>query len=152
MYPPNSSSPPSPERLTVTSVRASRATRYVGSADASANGSSNSPTTLSTKRSAAGTTSRSVWRVPSAAATRRACGASLYACSANPIAKVWGGRDRSPAMSATTVDESSPPDKKAPSGTSDSRWLVTACPSNSRRCSVASSSLSGARSALTGVQ
>jgi hypothetical protein len=40
LYPPKSSSPPSPERLTVTFWRARRATRYVGICDESANGSS----------------------------------------------------------------------------------------------------------------
>ena len=36
-------------------------------------------------------------------------------------------------MSATTVEESVPPERKAPSGTSDSRWDVTAASSLRRK-------------------
>jgi hypothetical protein len=48
----------------------------------------------------------------------RAYFSSLSSASGKPMEKVFTGRVESVAMSATTVDESTPPDRKAPSGTS----------------------------------
>ena len=59
---------------------------------------------------------RRLWRAP----PRRS------AVSRKPIVKVRTGRADSACISATTVEESMPPERNAPSGTSDSRRSLTA--------------------------
>src|SRR5262249_48114624 len=74
LYPPKTSSPPSPDRHTVTCRRAADDTRCVGSADGSGNGSSYSVASSGTAVSASLAESAiSVWFVPRYRATDRAC-------------------------------------------------------------------------------
>ena len=60
---------------------------------------------------------------------------------AKPIVKVLTRPPAASAMSATTVDESSPPERKAPSGTSATSRRSTAARSSARKRSSASASL-----------
>ena len=60
-------------------------------------------------------------------------------------------RPAASVMSATIALESMPPDRNAPSGTSDIIWRATARPSVSRSAAAASSSLQ-AVSAATGAR
>ena len=124
----------------MTCCRAKRATKYVGSAEESPNGSSNVRTTSSTRASTFGRTISSVCLVPNAFATRAACGASLNSASGNPIEKVRTGWSTNRVMEPTTADESTPPERNAPSGTSDSRWQATDSLKSRRSSSIASAS------------
>ncbi len=56
---------------------------------------------------------------PTCSATLRAYFSSLKSCSSNPIENVLTGAELSCAIRATTVDESTPPDRNAPNGTSE---------------------------------
>src|SRR5687767_15823032 len=61
----------------------------------------------------------SLYSAPTCSATRFAYLSSLKSCSSKPIEKVLTGCEDSCAISATTVEESTPPERKAPSGTSE---------------------------------
>ena len=84
-------------------------------------------------------TTSSTCRVPKRSATRRAWGSSLNAASRNPIEKVWSGPLVAPAQAATTTLESTPPLRKAPTGTSAIRCSRTASSSLARMASCQSS-------------
>ena len=56
--------------------------------------------------------------MPKRSATSRACGSSLYSSWVKPIENVRTGSDDCSAIAATTVEESTPPDRNAPRGTS----------------------------------
>ena len=70
--------------------------------------------------------------MPNRSATRRARGSSFTASSANPIEKVLTGSRDCSAIAATTAEESIPPERKAPTGTSATRRRPTAARSDSR--------------------
>ena len=82
--------------------------------------------------------------VPKCRATASAWGASSKPASSNPMVKVLTGREDWRCISATMVDESTPPERKAPSGTSASDCRLTAS------LSVRSSSLRPSASVLMG--
>ena len=70
--------------------------------------------------------------MPNCCATRRACGSSSKASCSKPIENVLTGRDEASAIAATTAEESIPPDRNAPSGTSATMRLRVAARSPSR--------------------
>jgi hypothetical protein len=74
----------------------------------------------------------------------------LYLWSSKPIENVFTGRDDSDCISATTVLESMPPERKAPTGTSESIWSRTASVSRFSSSSTASMSLPAKRGAASG--
>ena len=94
-------------------------TRCIGISEMSPKGSSqmsgNSGTTSS---ASASVTASGVWSVPRCAATAAASADSSKARSAKPTVKVRTGRSLCCCMSATTMLESTPPERKAPTGTS----------------------------------
>src|ERR1700730_13610130 len=131
LYPPKSSSPPSPDKDTVTLSRANLQIRYVGIWDESENGSSYiEGSNGTTFRASLAFRYTSVCSVPRREATLLACAASLYSSWWKPTVKVFTGRLVWACMTATTVVESIPPERKAPNGTSaiirrrtaDSSW------------------------------
>ena len=75
-----------------------------------------------TPHASAEVTVSSVWSVPKWRAMRPARVASLNAVSAKPIEKVLTGRDDCLCSNSTMVEESMPPDRNAPTGTSDSNY------------------------------
>ncbi len=109
-------------------------------ADESAKGSSNIAAIASKISSTFGRRISSVCSVPSSAATALAAADSSYFSSANPIENVRTRPDAWRHIKATTVEESKPPDRNAPSGTSDSRCDATAASSFARRVSTISRS------------
>jgi len=93
---------------------------------------------------ASGSTISSVCSVPKCRATIRAYPVSSYVgSSAQPMLNVRTGRVLRSAMSPTTMAESSPPEQKAPSGTSATSRRATASPSAVRTRTAASSSVDG---------
>ena len=108
-------------------------------AEESAKGSSRAPSTSGRTSSMSRWRIRNSWcSVPYMAATRRARPVSSYSLSsANPTVKVLTGREEARAIRATTMPESIPPLKKAPTGTSASMHPDTASDkvSTRRRCS-----------------
>ncbi len=69
--------------------------------------------------SASGSTISSWWSVPNRSATVLASGSSLYRSCVKPIENVLTGADDASDMAATTAAESTPPERNAPSGTSE---------------------------------
>ena len=118
--------------------RASALTSMVGISERLDIGSSNQRGNSGTRsRASAGEIRSSVWSVPRCLATDRACAASSKLFSPNPIVKVLTGRLLCACINATTNDESMPPDKKAPSGTSAVICRPTASRSRTSRPSTA---------------
>ena len=64
--------------------------------------------------------------VPNSSATLAAYDDSSAEGTSKPIEQVLTGERLASAISATTLEESTPPDRKAPSGTSATIRLVTA--------------------------
>jgi hypothetical protein len=94
-------------------------TSIVGIAEESANGSSYASGIFRTRASASsGVHLFSWWSVPRCAAISFANPDSSYPFSANPMEKVFTGRGDSRCINATVSDESIPPERNAPSGTS----------------------------------
>ncbi len=91
----------------------------VGIDEESANGSSYTSGILRTSESASAAVQIFSWcSVPRCAATARAYPDSSYPGSEKPIEKVLTGLAASRCISATTSEESMPPERNAPSGTS----------------------------------
>ena len=67
---------------------------------------------------ASGLTTNSWWSVAKRSATARAWQLVVAAASSKPIEKVFTGCVEAAAISATTIEESTPPERNAPSGTS----------------------------------
>ena len=76
---------------------------------------------------------------------RRANGSSLKRSSSKPIENVLTGSRGSSAIAATTADESTPPERKAPSGTSAIIRRRTAARIASRISSCSSSAVATVR-------
>jgi hypothetical protein len=76
-------------------------------------------------------TTSSVWSVPKWSATVRAYPSSLYAPSLKPTEKVFTF-ELWRVMRATMVEESRPPERNAPNGTSLTIWIRTASSRRSR--------------------
>src|ERR1700727_1690070 len=74
-------------------------------------------------------------------ATKRARGSSLYSSSPKPIEQVVTASVANSFINATTQLESTPPLRKAPSGTSLNRCDLTDCLRSARSCCSYSSSL-----------
>ena len=129
---------PSPERTTFTDEAASSETRNVGSADESANGSSN--TSASSVSSVAGSGRiRTVWCwVPYRSATRCASELSSNERSSNATVNVCTASGDSAAASAASMPESIPPERSTPTGTSETRCARTEPRSRSRSSSASS--------------
>ena len=103
----------------MTCRRVNSETSIVGMAEESANGSSYASGILRTSASASAGVQIFSWcSVPRCAATARACGDSSYPLSRKPIEKVFTGPEAAFRISATTREESIPPERNAPSGTS----------------------------------
>src|SRR5438552_13113145 len=83
------------------------------------------------------------WSVPRNFATARAYNDSSKDDSAKEIEKVFTGSDEERTARAAIVEESTPPESKTPSGTSDTKRIRTESASRSRRCSAASASEGG---------
>ena len=66
--------------------------------------------------------------------------------------KVFTGWDETRLISATMLLESMPPERNAPSGTSDISWPVTARCSASRRAAAASASVQARGATAAGSQ
>ncbi len=144
-YPASSSSAPSPPSTTVTCSRANRLSRCVGKIEASPNGSSSQPDTSGSSSYADSIEKvRSWWSVPRNRATARACRLSSKLASSKPIEKVRTSRAGSTSQSAAaTLEESTPPERNTPSGTSERRCRATAARKSSQNRS-AEASKSGA--------
>ena len=101
-----------------------------------------------TSRTCCDVTVRSVCSVPRWRATAAACFDSSKSAFSNPMVNVFTGPTLAAFIRATTVEESMPPDRNAPSGTSAIMRRFTASWSNSSSWSVSSVSLprSGDRS------
>ena len=89
----------------------------------------------------------SLWRQPNIDATCRAYGTSWkFSAGPKPVnstVNVCSGVETSRLISATLVDESTPPDRNAPTGTSAMSRFLTACLTSARTCSTASPRLAG---------
>ena len=102
----------------MTCRRASLATNQSGIAAASASGSSSCQMTSgSLAANSAAVITRDTDFSPSASAVSCACSISLYPDQANPAVNV-SMPGRVSAASAQIADESTPPDRNAPTGTS----------------------------------
>ena len=100
-------------------------------AEASAKGSPYCRTIVGTISIASGRTTNSWCSVPNNSATWRACSSSSKALLSKPIEKVLTGEVLASAIAATTADESMPPERNAPRGTSA---IIRRCVA-ARRCS-----------------
>jgi hypothetical protein len=97
---------------------------------------------LGTIETRSGLTISSSCAVEKRSAISLALGSSFQSSSSKPIEKVRTGSGEVSAIAATTVAESIPPERKAPSGTSEIILSLTAC-RISRRISSWSSGPSG---------
>ena len=88
-----------------------------------------------------GSTCSTWWLVPKRRATTSAWADSLKAGSPKEMEQVFTGSLDNPAIMATTAEESTPPDRKAPSGTSEISRISTASRRRSRSsCSASAGS------------
>ena len=85
-------------------------------------------------------------RQPRCAAIRAAYVDSSVAASSKPIVNVRTGSRETRDIAATTADESTPPERNAPSGTSAIMWRSTTAVNCSRKRSIHSASLAAGAS------
>ncbi len=100
--------------------------RYVGTSVASQNGSSNRPSNCNSFSASICSAVSTIWLVPKCRDTSAAIGDSSTLPRSKATEKVRTGSLLCRDIIATRTDESIPPDKKTPMGTSLIIWFLTA--------------------------